>query len=48
MAQTKISVRNSHDWRVYMIPFVTAGGILIALSFLIGGYQVESGPSPVI
>jgi PTS system fructose-specific IIC component len=27
----------------YMIPFVTAGGILIALSFLIGGYQVESG-----
>ncbi|NLW60428.1 MAG: PTS fructose transporter subunit IIC [Firmicutes bacterium] len=44
MAQTKISVRNSLMTGVsYMIPFVTAGGILIALSFLIGGYQVESG-----
>ncbi len=25
----------------YMIPFVAAGGLLIALSFLLGGYQVD-------
>ncbi|HBL36925.1 MAG TPA: PTS fructose transporter subunit IIBC [Firmicutes bacterium] len=44
MAKTKISVRNSLMTGVsYMIPFVTAGGILIALSFLIGGYQVAEG-----
>ncbi len=26
----------------YMIPFVAAGGIMIALAFLIGGYQISS------
>lgn len=36
----KVSVRNSLMTGVsYMIPFVTAGGILIALSFAIGGYE---------
>ena len=30
----------------YMIPFVAAGGLLIALSFLLGGYEiVNDGPS---
>ncbi|MEV7028021.1 fructose-specific PTS transporter subunit EIIC, partial [Kitasatospora sp. NPDC093558] len=29
----------------YMIPFVAAGGLLIALSFAIGGYQIASAPS---
>ena len=24
----------------YMIPFVAAGGLLIALSFLFGGYEI--------
>jgi PTS system fructose-specific IIC component len=27
----------------YMIPFVAAGGLLIALGFLLGGYQIVSG-----
>ena len=27
----------------YMIPFVAAGGLLIALSFLIGGYEITDG-----
>ncbi|MFD2092905.1 PTS fructose transporter subunit IIABC [Blastococcus deserti] len=27
----------------YMIPFVAAGGLLIALGFLFGGYQIKSG-----
>ena len=27
----------------YMIPFVAAGGLLIALSFLLGGYQIALG-----
>ncbi|MEV0532747.1 fructose-specific PTS transporter subunit EIIC [Kitasatospora sp. NPDC050463] len=29
----------------YMIPFVAAGGLLIALGFAIGGYQIASAPS---
>ncbi|MEU2237341.1 PTS fructose transporter subunit IIABC [Streptomyces vietnamensis] len=29
----------------YMIPFVAAGGLLIALAFAIGGYQIASAPS---
>lgn len=29
----------------YMIPFVAAGGLLIALSFAIGGYEIASAPS---
>ncbi|RAG80964.1 PTS lactose transporter subunit IIC [Streptacidiphilus pinicola] len=31
----------------YMIPFVAAGGLLIALGFAIGGYQIKSAPSVV-
>ncbi|MEV4555425.1 fructose-specific PTS transporter subunit EIIC [Kitasatospora sp. NPDC049285] len=31
----------------YMIPFVAAGGLLIALGFAIGGYQIASAPSVV-
>ena len=27
----------------YMIPFVAAGGLLIALGFLFGGYQIVNG-----
>jgi PTS system fructose-specific IIC component len=27
----------------YMIPFVAAGGLLIALGFLLGGYQIALG-----
>lgn len=29
----------------YMIPFVAAGGLLIALSFALGGYQITEAPS---
>ncbi|MGW2372809.1 PTS fructose transporter subunit IIABC [Kitasatospora sp. NPDC001683] len=29
----------------YMIPFVAAGGLLIALGFAIGGYRIASAPS---
>ncbi|KIF00888.1 PTS lactose transporter subunit IIC [Streptomyces sp. RSD-27] len=29
----------------HMIPFVAAGGLLIALAFAIGGYQIASAPS---
>ncbi|WP_405808533.1 fructose-specific PTS transporter subunit EIIC [Streptomyces sp. NBC_01520] len=29
----------------YMVPFVAAGGLLIALSFAIGGYEIASAPS---
>ncbi|MER5969240.1 fructose-specific PTS transporter subunit EIIC [Streptomyces sp. NPDC002055] len=29
----------------YMVPFVAAGGLLIALAFAIGGYQVDKAPS---
>ncbi|MEV7181470.1 fructose-specific PTS transporter subunit EIIC [Kitasatospora sp. NPDC093679] len=31
----------------YMIPFVAAGGLLIALGFAIGGYTISSAPSVV-
>ncbi|MFD8412287.1 fructose-specific PTS transporter subunit EIIC [Streptomyces sp. NPDC059650] len=31
----------------YMIPFVAAGGLLIALAFAMGGYQIASAPSVV-
>jgi PTS system fructose-specific IIC component len=40
MAKSKVNLRTSLMTGVsYMIPFVTAGGILIALSFAIGGYE---------
>ncbi|GAA0402885.1 fructose-specific PTS transporter subunit EIIC [Streptomyces luteireticuli] len=29
----------------YMVPFVAAGGLLIALAFAIGGYEVDKAPS---
>ncbi|MFI9152850.1 fructose PTS transporter subunit IIA [Streptomyces sp. NPDC053367] len=29
----------------YMVPFVAAGGLLIALGFAIGGYQINESPS---
>ncbi|MDT0310114.1 fructose-specific PTS transporter subunit EIIC [Streptomyces sp. DSM 44917] len=29
----------------YMVPFVAAGGLLIALSFAIGGYEIAGAPS---
>ncbi|WP_053914701.1 fructose-specific PTS transporter subunit EIIC [Streptomyces sp. TP-A0875] len=29
----------------YMVPFVAAGGLLIALGFAIGGYEVDQAPS---
>lgn len=29
----------------YMVPFVAAGGVLIALSFAIGGYEISNAPS---
>jgi PTS system fructose-specific IIC component len=29
----------------YMVPFVAAGGLLIALGFAIGGYQINEAPS---
>ncbi|MET9290400.1 fructose-specific PTS transporter subunit EIIC [Streptomyces sp. NPDC003077] len=29
----------------YMVPFVAAGGLLIALAFAIGGYRVDKAPS---
>ncbi|MGW9184033.1 PTS fructose transporter subunit IIABC [Agromyces sp. NPDC055661] len=32
----------------YMIPFVAAGGLLIALAFLIGGYQVGDNAADVV
>ncbi|MEV8092826.1 fructose-specific PTS transporter subunit EIIC [Kitasatospora sp. NPDC085879] len=31
----------------YMIPFVAAGGLLIALGFALGGYRISSAPSVV-
>ncbi|WP_431681439.1 PTS fructose transporter subunit IIABC [Kitasatospora sp. KL5] len=31
----------------YMIPFVAAGGLLIALGFALGGYKISSAPSVV-
>ena len=31
-----------------MIPFVAAGGLLIALAFLIGGYQVGDNAADVV
>ncbi len=31
----------------YMIPFVAAGGLLIALGFAIGGYEISAAPSVV-
>lgn len=32
----------------YMIPFVAAGGLLIALGFLLGGYEVANVAGPVL
>lgn len=32
----------------YMIPFVAAGGLIIALSFLIGGYDITDGAAEVV
>ncbi|MGW1075767.1 PTS fructose transporter subunit IIABC [Streptomyces sp. NPDC002537] len=29
----------------YMVPFVAAGGLLIALAFAVGGYQIDKAPS---
>ncbi|MGH3312369.1 MAG: PTS fructose transporter subunit IIABC [Streptomyces sp.] len=29
----------------YMVPFVAAGGLLIAIAFAIGGYQIDKAPS---
>ncbi|MEW2633052.1 fructose-specific PTS transporter subunit EIIC [Streptomyces sp. NPDC048389] len=29
----------------YMVPFVAAGGLLIALAFAVGGYEINSAPS---
>ncbi|MFF0740935.1 fructose-specific PTS transporter subunit EIIC [Streptomyces sp. NPDC004111] len=29
----------------YMVPFVAAGGLLIALGFALGGYQIDKAPS---
>ncbi|MEU5429810.1 fructose-specific PTS transporter subunit EIIC [Streptomyces olivoreticuli] len=29
----------------YMVPFVAAGGLLIALAFAVGGYQINKAPS---
>ncbi|MCQ4080589.1 fructose-specific PTS transporter subunit EIIC [Streptomyces sp. RB6PN25] len=29
----------------YMVPFVAAGGLLIAIAFALGGYEVKSAPS---
>ncbi|MBK3645371.1 fructose-specific PTS transporter subunit EIIC [Streptomyces sp. MBT33] len=29
----------------YMVPFVAAGGLLIALGFAVGGYKIKSAPS---
>ncbi|MEU8889379.1 fructose-specific PTS transporter subunit EIIC [Streptomyces sp. NPDC048442] len=29
----------------YMVPFVAAGGLLIALGFAVGGYQIDKAPS---
>lgn len=31
----------------YMVPFVAAGGLLIALGFAIGGYRIDKAPSVV-
>ncbi|MGW0825176.1 PTS fructose transporter subunit IIABC [Streptomyces sp. NPDC002845] len=31
----------------YMVPFVAAGGLLIALGFAIGGYQINEAPSVI-
>ncbi|GAA3499909.1 fructose-specific PTS transporter subunit EIIC [Streptomyces prasinosporus] len=31
----------------YMVPFVAAGGLLIALGFAIGGYEIDKAPSVV-
>lgn len=32
----------------YMIPFVAAGGLLIALSFLIGGYEISDNAATIV
>ncbi|SDC98318.1 PTS fructose transporter subunit IIABC [Rhodococcus tukisamuensis] len=32
----------------YMIPFVAAGGLLIALGFLFGGYEISSGAKEIV
>ncbi len=32
----------------YMIPFVAAGGLLIALSFLLGGYEISEGAKTIV
>ncbi|KQY38550.1 PTS sugar transporter [Nocardia sp. Root136] len=32
----------------YMIPFVAAGGLLIALSFLLGGYEISDGAKTIV
>ncbi|GAA0654377.1 fructose-specific PTS transporter subunit EIIC [Kitasatospora atroaurantiaca] len=55
---TTASVRKDEHWGnrlrqylmtgvSYMIPFVAAGGLLIALGFAIGGYEIASAPSVV-
>ncbi|MGX1883143.1 PTS fructose transporter subunit IIABC [Streptomyces sp. NPDC055287] len=31
----------------YMVPFVAAGGLLIALGFAIGGYEIDKAPSVI-
>ncbi|HEY8391292.1 MAG TPA: PTS fructose transporter subunit IIC [Capillibacterium sp.] len=43
MAQAKVNLRESLMTGVsYMVPFATAGGLLLALSFMLGGHQVEN------
>lgn len=32
----------------YMIPFVAAGGLLIALGFLLGGYEISDGAKDIV
>ena len=32
----------------YMIPFVAAGGLLIALGFLLGGYEISDGAKQIV
>ncbi|MBJ8345027.1 fructose-specific PTS transporter subunit EIIC [Antrihabitans sp. YC2-6] len=32
----------------YMIPFVAAGGLLIALGFLLGGYEISDGAKTIV
>ncbi|RCV53172.1 PTS fructose transporter subunit IIC [Marinitenerispora sediminis] len=55
---TKVTARGGAGTRVrqwlmtgvsYMIPFVAAGGILIALGFMVGGYQInEAQPDDIV